>query len=62
VREAQDPSEHDVRVVCASMLGLSYASNRIGIGSPGRCSNTFALSVKRQNGSDLAMRRTLDEC
>jgi hypothetical protein len=44
------------------MLGLSYASNRIGIGSPGRCSNTFALSVKKQNGSDLAMRGTLDEC
>jgi hypothetical protein len=61
VRGAEHPSEHDERVVCALTLDPSYAPNRTGIASRGRCSNTFALSVKRQNGSNPATRGTLDE-
>jgi hypothetical protein len=61
VRGIEHPSERGVRVVCALMLGPSYAPSRIGIASPGRCSNTFALNAKRQTAHDPAMRRTLDE-
>jgi hypothetical protein len=61
VRGVEHPSERDVRVVCALTLDLSFASSRIGIASHGRCSNTLALSVKKQTGSDPKMRGTLDE-
>jgi hypothetical protein len=61
VKGVEHPSELGVRVVCALMLGPSYAPNRIGTASRGRCSNTFALSVKRPNGSNPKARGTLDE-
>jgi hypothetical protein len=59
---AEHLSEHGVRVVCALMLDLSFALSRIGIALHGRCSNTFALSVRRQAGSDPTMKGMLDEC
>jgi hypothetical protein len=43
------------------MLDPSYALNRIGIASRGRCSSTFALSVKKQTNCSPATRETLDE-
>jgi hypothetical protein len=57
----EEPCADQVDGVCALTRDPSYAPNRIGIGSRGRYSNTFALSVRDLANGVPSERSAIDE-